>query len=251
MQSLRVPRLSSRVLTCTASRSAHYSQKATNNTASNMSLRESRGRVVPSLWDRIFRSDFDAIERMLAPGFAYEVMPEIYRPIFSGLPGTGVLDPRETVEYFKQIREKMLAEPTVSTPSEQQEMNVTEQSMGENSLQTRFITKGRDARGEPYDIKHSLFLEFAEGDKIKRGVEYIESDSLNLHLKREQSNKDWQPFNPAKPVEDQPQQQQQAQVEGAQAKGESTIPAATSQENRGAQRQQEKEAVEDMAARLA
>lgn len=47
--------------------------------------------------------------------------------------------------------------------------------MGENSLQSRFVTQGRDAEGKPYDIRHSLFLEFDEGDKIKRGVEYLES----------------------------------------------------------------------------
>lgn len=56
-------------------------------------------------------------------------------------------------------------------------MNVTDQSMGENSLQTRFVTSGIDKDGKPYDIKHSLFLEFdnKDSDKIKRGVEYLES----------------------------------------------------------------------------
>lgn len=55
-------------------------------------------------------------------------------------------------------------------------MSVTDQSMGQNSLQTRFVTKGKNAKGEPYDIRHSLFLEFdPQDDKIKRGVEYLES----------------------------------------------------------------------------
>lgn len=60
-------------------------------------------------------------------------------------------------------------------------MNVTDQSMGENSLQTRFVTSGIDENGKPYDIKHSLFLEFdnKDSDKIKRGVEYLESGEFD------------------------------------------------------------------------
>ncbi|GAA5990209.1 hypothetical protein JCM10908_005875 [Rhodotorula pacifica] len=215
-----------------------------------MSLRESRSRIVTSLWDCVFRSDFDAIKRMFAPGFTYEVSPapkivlgvqndanlpygyllrtlyeqiwpEAYRIMVSDVPRTDNDWPgHELLHYLQQLRAKVLVEQT--------EMNVTEQSMGENSLQTRFVTKGRDARGEPYDIKHSLFLEFAEGDKIKRGVEYIESDALMSYLKREQGSKDWQPLEAAanKSVEGQPQQ---AQVEGAQAKGESSTAAAASE----------------------
>lgn len=62
-------------------------------------------------------------------------------------------------------------------------MNLTDQSVGENSLQSRFVTKGRDENGKPYDIKHSLFLEFeGDGDKIKRGVEYIGQSLTRLRL---------------------------------------------------------------------
>ena len=65
-------------------------------------------------------------------------------------------------------------------------MNVTDQSMGENSLQTRFVTSGIDKDGKPYDIKHSLFLEFdnKDSDKIKRGVEYLESGESASHSGR-------------------------------------------------------------------
>lgn len=65
-------------------------------------------------------------------------------------------------------------------------MNVTDQSMGENSLQTRFVTSGIDKDGKPYDIKHSLFLEFdnKDSDKIKRGVEYLESGESASHTGR-------------------------------------------------------------------
>ncbi|KWU42376.1 hypothetical protein RHOSPDRAFT_27008 [Rhodotorula sp. JG-1b] len=171
-----------------------------------MSLLESRRRVVPSLWDRVFRKEWDDVEKMLAPGFTFEVMPDVYRPLFSGLPRTGVFDPSETIDYLKQVRDKMLAEP--------KSMNVTDQSMGENSLQTRFVTSGIDKDGKPYDIKHSLFLEFdnKDSDKIKRGVEYLESDSMNMHLKREEG-KDWQPLQGA--AQTSVEGHQQAQVEGA------------------------------------
>ncbi|GAA5874723.1 hypothetical protein JCM3774_004792 [Rhodotorula dairenensis] len=224
----RLTRLPAASLSAAIQRSPFY-----HKASADMSLQESRRRVVPSLWDRIFREDFDAIEKMLAPGFAYEVWPEVYRPIFTDLPRTGIFDPEETIKYFKQIREKMLTEPT--------EMNVTDQSVGENSLQSRFVTKGRDENGKPYDIKHSLFLEFeGDGDKIKRGVEYIgessegevfsaadeareeiaaltigQSDSMNLHLKREQG-KDWQPLEGAAQTSIEGQQKQQAQVEAKQ-----------------------------------
>ena len=42
-------------------------------------------------------------------------MPDVYRPLFSGLPRTGVFDPSETIDYLKQVRDKMLAEPKVSS----------------------------------------------------------------------------------------------------------------------------------------
>jgi hypothetical protein len=32
-----------------------------------------------------------------------------------GLPRTGVFDPSETIDYLKQVRDKMLAEPKVSS----------------------------------------------------------------------------------------------------------------------------------------
>lgn len=34
--------------------------------------------------------------------------------MFPDLPRTGIFDPEETISYFKQIRDKMLTEPTVS-----------------------------------------------------------------------------------------------------------------------------------------
>ncbi|BGP56667.1 hypothetical protein JCM8202v2_004297 [Rhodotorula sphaerocarpa] len=190
-----------------------------------MSLLESRRRVVPSLWDRVFKREFDAVERMFAPGFAYEVFPSTYRPFFAPLPTTGLFDPLETVDYFKAIREKLLTEPT--------SMEVKEQSMGENSLQSRFVTQGRDAEGKPYDIRHSLFLEFDEGDKIKRGVEYLESDSMDLHLKREKG-KDWAPISGSgegaqKQVEGQ-QQQPSAGAGAVEGKPEETAPSASQQQ---------------------
>ena len=70
-------------------------------------------------------------------------------------------------------------------------MNVTDQSMGENSLQTRFVTSGIDKDGKPYDIKHSLFLEFdnKDSDKIKRGVEYLESGESTVHTSEAEKRK--------------------------------------------------------------
>lgn len=42
-------------------------------------------------------------------------MPDVYRPLFSGLPRTGVFDPSETIDYLKQVRDKMLSEPKVKS----------------------------------------------------------------------------------------------------------------------------------------
>lgn len=45
----------------------------------------------------------------------HQVMPDVYRPLFSGLPRTGVFDPSETIDYLKQVRDKMLSEPKVKS----------------------------------------------------------------------------------------------------------------------------------------
>lgn len=82
-----------------------------------MAMQESRRKVVPSLYDALFRSEFDRIERMLAPGALWEIFPASTRPFFAPpLPREGVFDARETLDYFKTIREKLLTDPKVRAP---------------------------------------------------------------------------------------------------------------------------------------
>lgn len=82
------------------------------------SVQHSRSRVVPTLWHNVFDREFAQIERMFAPGALWEVMPAASRPFFSPpLPMTGVFDVHETVDYFKQMRDKLLSDVKVRLPS--------------------------------------------------------------------------------------------------------------------------------------
>ena len=173
------------------------------------SVQHSRSRVVPTLWHSVFDRDFAQIERMFAPGALWEVMPAASRPFFSPpLPMTGVFDVNETLDYFKQMRDKLLSDAKVRLPSHllvplsltqdsladparslprPQSFDLKDSSQGENSLTARYVTKGKNDKGS-FDISHTLFLEFEPmSDKIARGVEYIDSGASSPSLSRAHS----------------------------------------------------------------
>ncbi|GAA5841869.1 hypothetical protein JCM9279_003137 [Rhodotorula babjevae] len=154
------------------------------------SVQHSRSSVVPTLWNNIFDREFAQIERMFAPGALWEVMPAASRPFFSPpLPMSGVFDVDQTVDYFKHMRDKFL--------SDAKSFDLKDSSQGENSLTARYVTKGKDDKGS-FDVSHTLFLEFEPmSDKISRGVEYLDSDSMKLHLKRDADKTKWQEVEPA------------------------------------------------------
>ncbi|BGP49720.1 hypothetical protein JCM10450v2_005625 [Rhodotorula kratochvilovae] len=179
-----------------------------------LSIQSSRSKVVPSLWQRVLDREFAAVERMLAPGAFWEVFPAASRPFFAPpLPATGVFDRDETINYFKTIREKLLTDP--------KGFELRDTSQGENSLTARYITTGTDKDGDRFDVSHTLFLEFdPKSDKIQRGVEYLDSESMQLHLKRDTDKQEWEDVKTGqKHVEGQEQKrvegQQQQQPEAA------------------------------------
>ncbi|GAA6049123.1 hypothetical protein JCM3770_003897 [Rhodotorula araucariae] len=155
-------------------------------TTETMSIQSSRSKVVPTLWQSIIDREFATVERMLAPGAFWEVFPAATRPFFAPpLPLSGVFDRDETLDYFKAIREKLLSDP--------KGFEMRDTSQGENSLTARYITKGIDKDGDHFDVSHTLFVEFdPRSDKIQRGVEYLDSESMQLHLKREADKQEWE-----------------------------------------------------------
>ncbi|GJN90395.1 hypothetical protein Rhopal_003406-T1 [Rhodotorula paludigena] len=204
-----------------------------------MAMQESRRKVVPSLYDALFRSEFDRIERMLAPGALWEIFPASTRPFFAPpLPREGVFDARETLDYFKTIREKLLTDP--------KHFELTDLSQGTDSLTARYNTQSSSSSGmtgnkeddnQPFDISHTLFVEFEPGsDKVKRGVEYLDSNSLNVHMKRDATKPEWEdvPSQGQRQVEGQKQQQQ---VEGSSA-DQQTAASAAAQQSQQSQEQQ-------------
>ncbi|EMS19614.1 hypothetical protein NBRC10512_007734 [Rhodotorula toruloides] len=226
--SVRRPSLSLLDHSLAPRKSTRLDHRKHNTRNYTMALQESRSRVLPTLWDHVYRRQFAEIDRMLAPGMMWEVFPAFYRPYFAPLPLEGVFDPHETVNYFKTIREKLLTEPKT--------FKMGEQRHGEESLTAHFRTEGIDANGKPFDVKHDVFVEFVPGeDKIKRGVEYLDSESLNLHMKRDANKQEWEERTPATSA-----------VEGKAA--QSTIEAGATPSASQGQSQSQAEQVKEPAA---